>query len=477
MRTRRLNLLDMIWLNVDSAATPMHVGGLLTFQLPDDAPDDFCQQLVDWYRSHERVYAPWNRYLQPARLKGMGRQWQLLDSIDTEYHFRHSALPEPGGERELGILTSRLHGYALDMRRPPWECHLIEGLENNRFAIYLKAHHALVDSVRGMRLLFGALTEDAADRQQPPFWSIEKPQDDTPDVRHDPQPGLMRAAAELVGGARDQAASLPALVWGLRDMLRGARANADAAGAAFSSAATIFNVRVDARRRYATQLFSLSEFERLAANAGVTLNDMVLAVCAGGLRRYLRELGELPGKSLTAGVPVTVRPADATHEQEDALTFMVASLGTAVADAEQRLDIIAAATRQAREKLGRLSSSAITQHTVAMMAPHILSSLTGMSGRMRPVCNVAISYVPGPDKPLYARGAPLEAIYPTSFVTHGQALNITVHGYCDTLGFGFIGCGETLPSLQRLAVHTGEALDELRQLFACKPCMNSPEAP
>ncbi len=467
MKTKRLNLLDTAWLNVETTKAPMHVGGLLTFQLPDDAPADACRQIVDAYRTHTEAYPPWNHCLRPSRMKSMAPEWQLLDEIDTEYHFAHSALPAPGGERELGILASRLHSYPLDFRRPPWESHLIEGLENNRFAIYIKLHHSLIDGVSGMRLLARAMSKSADDLDRPPFWAIEPKKRRKKPADSKPQPGLMQAAAELAGGARHQVTSLPAMAGVVRDMLKGARAHTDAAGLPFSSSSSVLNSRIDSRRRYATQLYSLSEFKQLAKNAEVTINDIVLAVCASALRQYLRELGELPAKPLTAGIPVSVRPAD-EEEGGNAMTFVVASLATDIEDPEARLAAIAASTRRAKSKLENLSASAITQYTIALMAPFVLALVTGMAGRTRPVFNVTISNLPGPQEELFLHGARMEAFYPTSLVTHGQALNITVHGYRDTLGFGFIGCGDTLPSLQRIAIYAGEAVDELRRLYGPK---------
>ena len=165
-----------------------------------------------------------------------------------------------------------------------------------------------------------------------------------------------------------------------------------------------------------------------------------------------------------AGIPVSVRPAD-DQEAGNAITFIVANLGTDIESTTERLQAVAASTLRAKRDLARLSAAAITQYTVALMAPYILSLVTGMGGRTRPVFNVTVSNVPGPPGPLYVMGAEMEAFYPTSLVTHGQALNITVHGYADTLGFGFIGCRETLPSMQRLAVYAGDTLDELRAAY------------
>ena len=464
MRTKRLNLVDMAWLRVESARAPMHVGGLLTFHKPADAPADFCQQVVDAWRSHSAAYRPWNQRLRPGRFNYLSPEWELLDTIDVDYHFRHSALPAPGGELELGTLTSRLHSHPLDFSRPPWECHLIEGLENERFAIYLKMHHSLIDGVAGMRLLARALAETPDEPERPPFWAIEPKQRRWKKAPEETPPGLYRAVAELTSGAREQVTSLPGFASVLRDMLSAARSKTRSLGLPFAAPQSILNGRIDATRRYATQLYPLSELRMLARAAGVSVNDIVLTICGTALRRYLRELGELPAKPLTAGIPVSVRPAD-DEDCGNAITFIIASLATDVADIRERLEIVSASTRQAKQNLEKLSAAAITQYTVALMAPYVLSLVSGMAGRTRPVFNVTVSNVPGPRKPLYIRGARMEAFYPTSLVTHGQALNITVHGYADTMGFGFIGCHDSLPSMQNVAVYAGEAMAELRALY------------
>lgn len=464
MDSKRLNLVDTAWLNVETERAPMHVGGLLTFRMPDGAPADLPRRIVEHYHAFTKAQPPWNHRLRSGRLSNVAPEWELLDEIDVEYHFRHSALPAPGGEVALGELASRLHSHPLDFRRPPWEAHLIEGLEGNRFAMYVKVHHSLIDGVAGMRLLARALTDDATDMERPPFWAIEpkKRRRRSPD---EVRPGLYRAVAELVGEARDQVSSLPGFGGIVRDMLNAARHKGGAVGLPFSSASSILNGRIETQRRYATQLYSLSEFKALAKNAEVTVNDIVLAICGGGLRKYLRDIGELPSKPLTAGIPVSVRPADDDEEAGNALTFIVANLATDIEDPVERLAAVAKSTSHAKKNLGKLSAAAITQYTVALMAPYVLSLVSGMAGRTRPVFNVTVSNLPGPEGPLFIQGAEMEAFYPTSLVTHGQALNITVHGYADTLGFGFMGCRETLPSLQRLAVFTGEALDELRALY------------
>ena len=140
----RLKPLDASWLYVESRTTPMHVAGLNIFSLPDGAPPDFLSNLVAQLREAKSFMPPWNLRLKDSLLRGVMPAWEVDDNLDLDYHLRHSALPHPGGERELGVLVSRLHSHELDLSRPLWECHVIEGLENNRFALYIKMHHALM---------------------------------------------------------------------------------------------------------------------------------------------------------------------------------------------------------------------------------------------------------------------------------------------------------------------------------------------
>jgi diacylglycerol O-acyltransferase / wax synthase len=147
-----INAIDASWLAIDSEDTPMHVGSLQIFSLPDNYPETFLRDEIERMKAGE-VVSPWNLKLTKPSFFGrlLSPSWSEDTAIDINYHVRHSALPKPGGERELGILISRLHSNHMDFHRPLWECHFIEGLENNRFAMYTKIHHSLVDGVNGVR--------------------------------------------------------------------------------------------------------------------------------------------------------------------------------------------------------------------------------------------------------------------------------------------------------------------------------------
>ena len=230
----------------------------------------------------------------------------------------------------------------------------------------------------------------------------------------------------------------------------------------FQTPTSKLNSRIHSQRRFATQLYDFERIRTLAKKADCTINDIILALCSGALRSFLKDLCALPGDPLTAGVPVSLRTSD-DQGAGTAVSYLIANLGTHIADPIRRLETIKASTIRGKEILQGMSKESIDIFTAALLAPFSLQTVTGLEGRTRPVFNLTISNVPGPTEPLYFRGAKLEAMYPVSAVTHGQALNITCYSYAGTLSFGFSACRDTLPRIQRLAVCTGEALDELEK--------------
>jgi len=477
MTSVRLNALDAAWLFTEARATPNHVGGLLQFRLPEGAPRDFLRRLMTEFRGHREFTAPWNRRLKYAFNKNPVPVWIDDDQIDLEYHVRHSALPWPGGERELGELVGRLQSTPLDLSRPPWECTIIEGLEGGRFALFIKMHHSLIDGVSGMKLLQRAMSTDRAKSlAMPPFWAsgLERP---ARPGHAAPTPTFANAAAAAVQALRGQVQSVPQLVMAFGKMLRRVGDSGEGMVLPFDSPRSVLNGRVREKRRFATQQFSMERLRALAAAAHCTLNDVVLALCGGALRRFLMERDSLPDKPLTAGIPVSVRPKD-DEGSGNAISFIVATLGTDIADPAQRLQTIRNSVQHAKAHVQSLPREAMLQYTVLLMAPTIITLLTGIGGRTRPMFNITISNVPGPDKPLYFRGAELVAIYPASIVTHGQALNITCQSYAGSMNFGFTGCHASLPSMQRLAVYAAQALQELEAaiLPRAKPVRAAPRS-
>ena len=458
MPTRKtLNALDRSFLASERRDVMMHVGTLLQFSPPEGGAGDFGKKLREELSRDAPVESPWNlRLLHPDLLASPLQAWIEDDHFDLEYHVRRSALASPGDQRELGMLVSRLHGTPLDFHRPPWEAHFIEGLENGRFAIYFKVHHALIDGYTGMRMLIRSFSTDPREEDTPLFFSRR------PKEREPRAPKEEEATYDaLLRVLREQASVTKAISRALGNVIRAARQHDHELVTPFQVPRSVLNQKITRSRRFATQQVPIATVKRVAAAASATVNDVVLAICGASLRRFLLENGELPQKPLVAMVPVNIRPKDDPGGSGNAVGAILATLGTDIEDPVARLHAIAASTRRAKEQLSGMSKNAIMQYSAIVLTPMMLSFIPGAAGRVRPAFNIVVSNVPGPEAPLYFRGWRLCEMYPLSIPFHGYGLNITVQSYAGTLGFGFTGCRDTLPHLQRLAVYSEEVLAEL----------------
>lgn len=460
--SKRLSPLDMMFLYGETSNSKMHVAALLPLTPPADAPADYLRRIIDDARQHE-VVSPWNRKLAHPRLQYSPiHSWVVDDDFDFDYHVRRSALASPGDERELGILISRLHSNHLDLSRPPWELHLIEGLEGGRFAMYMKIHHSLVDGYTGMKVLARSMSTDPNSDDTRLFFNVPIPKRAAAEPASRPNP--LVAAVGGLGSALT--GGLGAAVSVGRALVNTQiRRDGDYARIANSVQAphSILNAHISRNRRFATQQYSMARLKALGAQHGATLNDVALSIIGGGLRRFLQELDELPDRSLVAFLPVNVRPKD-DEGGGNAVGAILVAMGTDIADPVERLASITASTRMSKAQLQTMSAAAIMAYSAALLAPaasQIAGAITGIRPPWPYTFNLCVSNVPGPRETLYVRGSRLEATYPVSIPTHGMALNITLQSYADTLNFGFVGCRDTLPHLQRLAVHTGQALDAL----------------
>jgi diacylglycerol O-acyltransferase len=455
-----LGALDRSFLAQERRDVMMHVGALLEFSPSKESSKDFSRELREELATLARsvkVEKPWNlRLNHPDMLTNPLQAWVADEHFDLEYHVRRSALASPGDERELGSLVSRLHGTPLDFHRPPWEAHFIEGLEKKRFAIYFKVHHSLIDGYTGMRLLAKSLSTDPGDLDTPLFFA--RSESERRREHEEPAPtlsALLDAVRDQIGVAKDIGRAVMKAVRGFRD-------DGPKLALPLQAPKSILNQKISRSRRFATQQISVDRIKRVATAAGGTLNDVVLAICGAALRRFLLELGELPERPLVAMVPVNVRPKD-DPGGGNAVGAILASLATDVESPRKCLDAVIVSTRRAKEQLQGMSKGAIMQYSGLVLAPLMLSFIPGAVGRLRPAFNVVVSNVPGPETPLYFRGCRLDEMYPLSIPFHGYGLNITVQTYAGSLNFGFTGCRDTLPHLQRLAVYSGEVFDEMER--------------
>jgi diacylglycerol O-acyltransferase len=473
-----------MFLYAERRRQPMHVGALQLYTPPPDAGPDFVRELVERWRKVTSAVEPFNLR---ARFRVGHWFWEEDRDFEVDYHLRHSALPRPGRVRELLALVSRLHGALMDRTRPLWEMHVIEGLADGRIAAYCKVHHALFDGVAAIRIMQAVLSE-SADEDRLPMWAQERRRrrrldDDAtsaepaveaggalargePDAIPGPTPGPLPVLSPtgggglmepLLGALRIGSELLPGIRSGLYEIVR-SESQSPADARPFHAPPTMFNVNISGSRRFAAQSWALSRFRAIGKATGTTINDVTLAVCAGALRRYLMGQNALPAQPLIAMVPVSVRAAD--QEGGNQIAMLLANLSTHVADPLERLRRIHESTALAKKRLGGMTRLEQIAHAATMGAPAGPSILTGHA-RRRPIFNLIISNVPGPPVPLYMNGMRLDENYPVSIPVDYMALNITINSYCEQLGFGFIACRRSVPTLQRMLDTTDEAIAEL----------------
>lgn len=457
---RPLALQDAAWLMIESPERPMHVGGPMLFRPPPDVDaTTWVQETVAHALQYREVRAPMNRKLvRPHGLLGASYAWMTDDDIDLTYHVRHIALPQPGRIRELLSFVSREHASLLDRHRPLWEMTLIEGLADGRVALYTKIHHSLLDGVAAVRQILSSFSTDPSVRDMPPPWSTGDPAVAQRErSRPNPLTGLVRGVSGGVGTALSTAGALRELGG---QMIASVADPAEVAP--FQAPRSMLNVPLSASRRVVAQSYDLERILAVKRAAGVTVNDVVLAMCGSALRAYLLANDALPDRPLIALVPVDIRTDDG--DEGNAISFLLANLATHLSDPLDRLALIHDSMDAGKRRLLGMTSGERLQYGIALAAPLIAGQLTGLSSTVRPLYNVILSNVPGPPEPLYWNGARLDGIYPASLIADGFALNITQTSYAGSMEFGVTADRQKVPSVQRIIDHLEDALAELEKV-------------
>ena len=447
------------FLIAENRQQPMHVAGLQLFEPPEDAGPDYVRNMFAQSLPAEEISPLFLK--RPHRSLATGGQWVWVedDQFDCDYHVRQSALASPGRIHELLDLCGRLHGTRLAPERPLWETHVIEGLEDGRVAVYNKMHHALVDGVSSMRLVQSILSTDPDMRDMPPPWGkrqVEKARA----TREEHDQSLLELPVSAFRSAfalTAEAAGMPAAL--LRTLSRGVRN--DTSALSLYAPRTIINKPITGSRRFAAQSWEIERMRSVGAATSTTINDVVLAMCSGAMRKYLIELGALPDSTLVAMVPVGLKAkeaASASASGGNAVGAVMVKLGTDLDDPTERLLGIHRSMRSGKDALGTMTPAQIMAMSALGMAPAVLPALLHIHGITRPPFNLIISNVPGPKQPQYFNGARLDGMWPLSIPIHGIALNITCTSYAGEMGFGLTGCRRTVPHLQRLLVHLDDEL-------------------
>jgi WS/DGAT/MGAT family acyltransferase len=461
---KRLSVMDAGFLLAEKRETPMHVAGLHLFTLPQGADEQkFLHGLADGLRDASDFQPPFGDRLKTGPLGLLGPSyWEPDRSLDLDYHIRHSALPKPGRYRELFALVSRLHSQLLDRHRPLWEMHLIEGLQKRQFAAYMKFHHAAIDGIRSIHLTQSMYSTNRRQRMRYSPLSAQAAEHYRESVAgsvgtEPPTERQLRNVAEVLKAQFDSGAH----VFGALRRVAGAWVGAGGTltvpwrGVPQSP----INTEVDGARRFVAQSWPFARIRAVGKALDGTFNDAVLAMCAGALRSYLKEMHGLPRESLKAMVPVSLRRPDDV-DSSNAVGAISADLATHLRDPVRRFRAIQASVQAGKELFNELSTAEAQLIMELLQLPSLFLAPLGLTSRFPPYSTV-ISNVPGPRKPMYWNGARLEGLYPASIVFDGFALNITLVTCVDQVDFGIIACRRTLPQVQRFIDHLEDSLVEL----------------
>jgi diacylglycerol O-acyltransferase / wax synthase len=440
---------DAIFLLGESREHPMHVGGLSLYEPPEGGGREFVREFYDRLVAQQDFQPTFLK--RPATFFGgfANLGWSYDKDLDIDYHVRRSALPSPGRVRDLLELTSLLHSSLLDRHRPLWEAYVIEGLKDGRFAVYTKMHHSLIDGVSALKLMQRALSSDPDDAEIRAPWSLRKPKR---------KPRSSSPLSSLVHTVGSLAALGPSTVSLARAALFEQQLTLP-----FGAPRTMLNVKIGGARRCAAQSWSVDRIKNVKNAAGVTLNDVVLAMCSGALRYYLLEQDALPDAPLLAMVPVSLRREDEADAGGNLVGAILCNLATDVEDPAKRLETVSESMYKNKtvfSQLPRIQAQALSALNMSSLA---MTAVPGWVTSTSPPFNVIISNVPGPREQLYYGGARLDGSYPLSAILDGQALNITLVSNADTLDFGLVGCRRSVPHLQRLLAHLETSLKDLER--------------
>ena len=446
----RLDTLDHLFLSLESASTPTHVGGVLVFSGDEVDSDTRYERL----RRTAVGGPPFNLLLRPARMLGGRPSWEHLPHVDTGSHLHRRALPGPGGAEQLMTIVSELHGAPVDRDRPMWECHLLEGLEGGRYAYYYKVHHACIDGISAIRRMQKGLSADPAEDTLP-LWAREPSRRRSRSAER----GL-RAAAKRLGAS---AGVVREIAGALRALHRDDDGSPDRAAVPFRAPASPLNETISSgARSVAWQRLSLAEVREIGRAAGATVNEVAVTLIAGVLRKHLAARGHLPDRPLVAQIPVTLRETTSAAASGNRISALLCQMATHVEDPAGRLRSVVASSQDGKRRIRALSKDAAAAYAIVTMVPGIAAMLLGVYERVPLPFNVVISNVPGPRVPLYDNGARLEAIYPVSMLWDRQALNVTMISYLDELDIGLLAAREAVADLPGMARDLSDELALLR---------------
>ena len=500
---RKLSSMDASFLYLETPEMPMHVGSMAIFRLPEGHAGNFFEEFKAMIAARLHLAPILKARLEKTPLDIDHPSWVEDDQFDIDRHIFRATLPAPHDRATLERIVGWMHAKLLNRARPLWEFYVFEGMQDNEVGLYSKMHHACIDGGAGAALtnMIYDVTPVPREVEQPaarakagpeprdiaaglidsyrqlwlkPFDSaaakgIELPRSGRSDlgsILFDNAMFQLESAVKFAG-------SLPAMLKSMSEVVsKVVDPTSRDSLTSMVSPSTMLNKAISSERSFAGVSVPLSAAKALARQSGGKLNDVVLALSSGVVRRYLAERGELPTKSMTAAVPISLREEGNT-EANNQVFGMICAIASDIEEPKARLEAIIAQSTKSKEMSHPLRALMPQVSNVSMLGAPILVQIlallysrSSLSDVLPPTANITVSNVPGPRQTLYAAGAELLHIFPVSIATHGLALNITVQSYRDQLDFGFIAGANVIPHVQVLADMLPQEFAALQAAFA-----------
>lgn len=451
--SRAIPAIDLMFLLTETPNSPKHVGALVVFDRPKRAGADLAGRIVRAYRAAPPV-APFN-YV--PELVGVTRpRWNIAQDVDLDYHVQHVVLPSKTSDDGLQRIVADLHESVLDRNRPLFRAWVFEGLPGGRVAMYLKIHHAIVDGMSAMARITASLSTDAKGGIPLPFYAVEfKGQSERA-----PRSAIQRLAQVNLNALRQTSAlrdvSLGLVRKGISRLLKRPQSGSQP----FTAANTPMNAPIRAPRALATLSLPLDGLKSAGKAFGGTINDVVVSIVDAGMHEYLQHIGHASKKRLVALCPISLRDSDDKSATTKA-SMMFVPLGQPSAQPAARLEQVMGALTTAKDEVRAMSKDAAMTYAMTAFGLGEVAMATRVGQVAGHLGNFFVSNVPGAREPLYIDGARLAAVYPISGLGAGVGLNVTVVSTADSLHFGFVANGQSLPQLPVLARRVGEAYAQL----------------
>lgn len=458
----RLSGMDATFLYLETPAGHMHVAMTAIYDASTIEGGYSFDRIRATIAERLPLVPPFRRRLVEVPFQFHHPVWIEDPDFDLDNHVHRIVCPAPGGRRELALIAGQIASEPLDRSRPLWDAWVIEGLKHDRFGFVVKVHHSAVDGAAGAEImteLFDLSCEGREVEAEP------VPPEHVPtdlELLSHAAMSKLRLYGDAFGLVGRTVRSVNNLVGGIRNPQRKHGA------VPLTAPRTPFNASITADRSVAFARVPLDELKAVKDALGVKVNDVVLAICAGTLRKYLEDKDALPEESLIAVCPVSVRTEDQRHVQGNKVSAMFTSLATDVDDPLERIQTIATSTVGAKEDHNAIGALTLTDWAewaaprTFGLAARLYSSMN-LANSHRPIHNLVISNVPGPPFPLYMSGAEMVAAYPMGPIMDGAGLNITVMSYRDSVDIGFLGCTDLVPDIWDLADAVDAAFEEIKR--------------